>query len=122
MSSSDGASGYLLEIYTSDLAKKDAIVLQDKERAVADMTSDSSQSFMKVFTSDLSKQEELVISAKERHANHKRDRFDQQYFVDDLTKDQLESDADELMAGMFVMEFSKDDGMKMTAAINKSLG
>ena len=41
----------------------------------------------------------------------------------DLTKDQLESDADELMAGMFVMEFSisKDDGMKMTA-INKSLG
>jgi len=85
------------------------------------VSSESSQSFMKVFTSDLSTQEELVISAKERHANHKRDRFDQQYFVGDLTKDQLECDADELMAGMFVMEFSKDDGMKMTA-INKSLG
>lgn len=32
MSSSDGASGYLLEIYTSDLANKDAIVVQDKEK------------------------------------------------------------------------------------------
>ena len=83
MSSSDGASAYLLEIYTSDLAKKDAIVLQDKERAVADM----------------------------KKIN------DEKPYADGLTKKQLEDDADELMAGMFVMEYSKKNGRKMSALL-----
>ena len=84
MLSSDGASGYLLGIYTSDFAKKDAIVLQNKERGPADM----------------------------------KKAFDEKPYADGLTKKQLEDDADELMAGMFVMEYStKKNGRKMSALL-----
>ena len=81
MSSSDGASAYLLDIYTSDLAKKDAIVVQDKEK----------------------------------NKVHSKKVYDEKHYADGLTKKQLEDDADELMAGMFVMEYTKNNGMKMSA-------
>ena len=80
MSSSD-ASAYLLEIYTSDLARKDAIVVQDKEK----------------------------------NKVHSKKVYDEKLYADGLTKKQLEDDADELMAGMFVMEYTKNNGMKMSA-------
>jgi len=85
------------------------------------MPSDTIKSFMKVFEDDLSKQDEFVVNANHRGAIDLRERHDRKHYVDNLTKVQLENDADELMSGMFVMEFSKDDGMKMTAINKKSL-
>ena len=58
-----------------------------------------------------------MVNANYREAIDSRDRLDRKHYVDNLTKAQLENDADELMGGMFVMEF-KDCEMKMTA-INK---
>ena len=81
--SSSHASAYLLDMYTSDLAKKDAIVLQNKERGAADM----------------------------------KKAFDEKPYIDGLTKKQLEDDADELMAGMFVMDYTKKNGRKMSALL-----
>ena len=81
MSSSGGDSGYLLNIYTSELAKKDAIVVQDKER----------------------------------NTEHSKKVYDEKLYADGLTKKQLEDDADELMVGMFVMEYTKNNGKKMSA-------